>query len=133
MANKSSNASLVRSKWLGINPSQLRHLVQIQQQGTAVDAAGGQSSTGWLTIRSPWASITAAAKKEDYQSAQFSSQVTDIITIRWAASPVIAPGMQVLFTDASGTTHVYEIQAVDNVDKRNMLINLMCLEVNGSQ
>jgi SPP1 family predicted phage head-tail adaptor len=130
---KSSNASLVRSKWLGINPSQLRHLVQIQKEGTAVDAAGGQSSTGWETIRSPWASITAAAKKEDYQSAQFSSQVTDIIAIRWAAAPVITPGMQVIFVDSAYTTHVYLIQAVDNVDKRNMLINLMCLEINGSQ
>jgi SPP1 family predicted phage head-tail adaptor len=133
MPKKSSNAALVRDKWLGINPSQLRHQVQIQSQQTTVGATGGQTSAGWSTIRTPFAGIESAGEKEDYQAGEFSSQVTDIITIRYAATPAITGGMRVLFNESNGTQHAYLIQAVDNVKKRNILLKLMCLEIDGGQ
>lgn len=106
----------------------LRHLVLIQQRSTSHDAAGGQVET-WTTIRSPWAKIMlAGTPKEQFQAGGFSAQVGYTISTRWLASPIVLPGMRVLFG-----THVYLIQAVVNVDQRNILMELTCLEIDGGQ
>lgn len=113
-----------------VNPGDRRHQVQIQQQSAMQDGYGGEVTT-WNTIRTTWASIVTAGSKqptEQFQQGQFSAQVTHIINIRWTASPVIQGGMRVVFA-----SHTYLIQTVDNVNVSGVSVNLMCLEINGSQ
>ena len=107
-----------------------RHVVNIQQQSTTQDEYGGQVTT-WNTVRSTWASLSTANAKtftEAFQSGEFSGQVTHVINIRYTASPVITPGMRITFQ-----THVYQIQAVDNLNLDGIEVNLLCLEINGAQ
>jgi head-tail adaptor len=116
-------------KNLAVNPADRRHWVQIQSEGTAQDVVGGQTSTGWATIRATWASISTVGSKNAFQAGQFSAQVTHIINIRAIVGDTeITPGMRVVFG-----IHVYPILDVDNVELRNISINLICLEINGGQ
>lgn len=126
--SRGAKSSMQRSSWLGINPSQLRHQVEIQTQIPVANTTGALTGGPWSTIRTCFARITMAMAREDYQSDQFSAQVTHIITVRCVESPPIAPGMRVVFG-----AHIYLIQTVDNVELRNILLNLMCLEINGGQ
>jgi head-tail adaptor len=116
-----------------ISPGELRHSVQIQAQGSAVGATGGVGTTGWTVVRGTMASINTIGEKDDYQTGQFSAQVSHTIAVRWMPSPALLPGMQVLFTEQNGTLHTYLVQAVDNVKMRNVKVNLICLEIDGSQ
>lgn len=48
--------------------------------------------------------------------------------MRWpGASVTIAPGMQAVYGSKT-----YKIQAVNNVDERNLILKLMTLELNGT-
>jgi SPP1 family predicted phage head-tail adaptor len=118
-----------------IDAGSLRHRIQIQMSNPAAqDATGGQIATAWTAVRSTWASIEAVGGgKEQYQSEQFSAQVTHMIIMRYSAQPAIRPGMQVVFTEGNGTVHTYQIQAVVNVKLRNTVLNLLCNEVDGGQ
>jgi head-tail adaptor len=116
-------------KNIGVNPGDRRHQVQIQSEGTSQDVVGGQASTGWAAFRTTWASIVTAGSKDAFQSGQFSAQVTHVINIRAITGDAeIMPGMRVVFG-----IHTYLIQAVDNVQLRDISINLMCLEIDGGQ
>jgi head-tail adaptor len=112
----------------------LRHQVQIQVQSTAPTLTGSPQAS-WTTIRCTRAAIVLAISKqasEDYQQGQFSGMVTHIVTVRWTPTPEILGGMRVLFTTSAGT-HTYQVQTVDNVNLRNIRMDLMCLEINGGQ
>ncbi len=131
MASRSTQGMTAADMWPAINPSRLRHQVQIQAKSTTTTGTGSPQSS-WMTVRSPWASIDTVHSREGFQSGEFSSEVTHIITLRWSPT-LIAPGMQVLFTEQAGTVHTYTVQAVDNVKMRNVQLNLMCIEINGGQ
>ena len=111
----------------------MRNRVDIQVQGTARGPTGGQSATGWNTVRTTWASIETIGQKEAYQADQFSAQVSHVITLRWSPVPDILPGMRVVYTQQSGVVHAYLVQGVDNVKMRNVKVKLLCLEINGGQ
>jgi len=114
---------------LAIPAGAKKHFIQVQQEGNTVDAAGGQSSTGWTTVLSCMAAITTLAQKEAYQSGQYSAQVTHRISFDWPGpSIVLIGGMQVLFG-----SRTFIVQVPDNVQEMNRTVHLMCLEINGSQ
>lgn len=108
----------------GIEPSRLRHLVTIQKPATA-KAGFDHTSTGSPTlIRTAYASIEDVRQDERYQSGQFTAEVTHEVILRW--TPVqITPGMEVVFGE-----QVYKIQAIDNMQLRNILIKMQCLAIN---
>lgn len=113
---------------LVIEPGELRHSIQIQQQ-TATQSASGAPRQDWSKVLSTRAKISTASSREVYQAAQFTEQVTHVVTIRWpGASVAIQGGMQVLFG-----SRVFKIQAVENVEERNRVLRLRCLEINGVQ
>lgn len=120
--------------WPAIDPGILRHRVQIQSQSTEKDSVGQKVDT-WNAVRETCAEIHIATGKEIYQSGQFSSQVSHVVTVRWG-KVAIAAGMRVLFTDNSGTDpidHYYLIQWIDNLEHRNVILKLYCLEINASE
>lgn len=112
-------------EWPALNPSELRHSIQIQSQSTDLDSFG-QPLQVWTTILTARASIKAIQQNEPYQSGQFTSQVTHLITLRWP-NVNITGGMRVLFG-----SHVYTIKTPENVGERNIILKLQVLEINGS-
>jgi head-tail adaptor len=111
----------------------LRHQVQIQQQTPGARTPAGSPLATWCTIRTTMARIVSIKQIEDYQQGQFSGQATHTITVRWSPTPEILGGMRVIYTPGSGPSHTYLVQIVDNVNLRNIRIDLMCLEINGAQ
>jgi len=108
-----------------IAPGELRSLIQIQSQSSTPDDFG-QSLETWTTVLTAWASIKAVTLSEAFQPNQFTSQVTHIIKMRWTAVP-ISGGMRAVYG-----THIYKIQAPENVDERNLVLKLRALEINGT-
>lgn len=115
---------------LAINPGDLCHRTAIQSQSKTQDPETGEPSSDWNTVLECWAAIRTPTSREMYQTGQagqFVSQVTKVVTIRWPGDSImIAGGMRVMFG-----ARIFTIQTVENVQERNRVVNLMCLEVNG--
>lgn len=116
---------------LALNPGTLRHQITIQAQSTTQDASTGEPSSVWNDVHVARAAIDTVSAMERYQrgtSAEFVAQVSHMVTMRWpGASVSIAGGMRVLFG-----SRAFTIQAVENVEERNRVMKLSCVEVNGS-
>lgn len=116
-----------RAEWLGINPSELRHSVQIQSQSLGRDAAGQQLDT-WTTVLTARASIQAVKQDERYEEGQLTAQATHIIKLRWPPNVTVKSGMRVVCD-----SHMYVINnSPENVQLRNILLKLKVLELNGT-
>src|SRR5581483_3248855 len=104
---------------LVIQPGELRHPVQIQQQATTQSSTGAPTQS-WNTVLSTMAAIMTASSREVYQAAQFTAQVSHVLKIRWPGAGVtIQGGMQVLY---GGRT--FKLQTVENVLERNRVLLL---------
>ncbi len=112
---------------LAISPGDLRHSIQLAARSTAQDGFG-QPLTTWTPYLTVRASIRQLSGQELFQGDQFSSAAQYRIVLRWPGSAItINVGDRVLFG-----SHVYVIQIVDNVLLRNRVINLTCLEIDGT-
>jgi SPP1 family predicted phage head-tail adaptor len=113
---------------LAVPSGAMRSWVEIQQQGPGRDAAGGPANQ-WATVWSTMSAIATLSQSEVYEPGQIVGRVSHRVTVRWpGASVPILEGMRVLF---DGRT--FRIQAVDNVQERNRVLHLLCLEIDGSQ
>lgn len=113
--------------WPSVNPGELRHRLQIQQQSSTPDAVGQLIQT-WNTVWSGWASIRSLTLRELEQVGQLTSQVTHLITVRFPANVNVYAGMRCVYG-----SHVYQIQAPDNTQELNIWLRLLCLELNAIQ
>ena len=120
--NKATRAEL----WPALNPGTLRHQVQIQSVSATPDAFGQPQQT-WTTVRTTWARIEEVSLAEKFQVDQLTSAVTHRIICRYTPAAVQA-GMRVVFG-----SHIYKIQAVANVEQRNVILRLDCLELNATE
>jgi SPP1 family predicted phage head-tail adaptor len=125
MATAKPQPSMQPQSWPGFNPSQLRHQVTIQQKSTTPTPTGSPQAA-WSTVLTCWAGIMTLASKEAFQTGGFSGQMTHRISIRWPGPDVaITAGMQVLFG-----SRAFTIQAPpENVQERNVVLHLLCLEL----
>lgn len=112
----------------------LRNQVSIQSKDltpNGQDEDGGELVT-WDTALTCMAAILPIAQKENFEtgaSPQFVGQVTHRVSIYWpGASVAICGGMQVLFG-----SRTFVIQNPENVQERNRVLHLTCLEINGVQ
>lgn len=109
--------------WPSVEPGELRHLIEIQDRSTTSDSFG-QPQQIWGTVSTCMAGINIVTMREAFGSNQLTSQSSDIWTARW--TPVsIQPGMRIVFR---GETFL--VQAINNVDKRNVLLHILCLQIN---
>ena len=115
------------NKWLSIrgrNPSQLKHKVVINVQSSTQDSFG-QPVLTWTPVRTSWGGLNIITMKEAFGEGQLTALETDIWTVRWSAIE-IQPGMQLTFF--AGLT--WKVQAVSNVLRRNLIVHLLCLQLN---
>jgi SPP1 family predicted phage head-tail adaptor len=112
--------------WPSLEPGELRHRIQIQQQTSSPDGFGQPQPT-WTTIVDAWARIEALSEKELYQNGQLTSQVSHTITLRYPAGATVTAGMRVTYG-----SHVYHVQAANNLEQRNTVLKLLVLEINAA-
>jgi head-tail adaptor len=102
----------------------LRHRITINQQGPTspptTDSAGPVLVWNPVLVNAP-AQIIGMRATDALRSGQDITQVYTIITIRYISG--ILPNMQVVTT--TGATYV--IQAVNNVDERNIILEITCV------
>jgi len=111
-----------------IDAGQLRNQISIQSPSTSQTSTGAPT-TSWTTFFTCMAAIRTASSREAYQASQFTALVSHAITIRWpGASVSIQGGQQVLFGP-----RIFKLQTVENVQERNRVLILHCLEINGVQ
>lgn len=104
----------------------LRHQVALQAQTTTQTSSGAPQET-WNTILTCFAGVESIHEREDFQTSQFVAQVTHRITVRWpGASIAIGGPMQIMFG-----SRIFKVQTVVNVQERNRVLQLYCLEING--
>ncbi len=109
--------------WPAISPGQLRHLVAINSQSSTQDSFG-QPALTWTTVRTTYGGLNIVSMRESFGEGQLTAQESDIWTVRW--SPVsIEPGMQLVFGGAT-----WRIQVVSDVLRRNLILHLLCLQLN---
>jgi head-tail adaptor len=119
MANHFTRAD---SGYPSIDPGDLRHLITYLEQTTVNDASG--VSTAWLPASPPvtsWAGMETINVRDMIQGGQTISQVIAKWTVRW--EPGIAQTSR--FVDENGGFWI--IEAVNNVQARNVLLELTCL------
>jgi len=116
-----------RFTWQPLDPGQLRNQVTLGTLSTSQDASGQPLST-WPVYLTCYASIRQLSGQELYQADEFTSAKQVKIVMRWPGPGItINPGDRVFFG-----THVYVIEIVDNVEMRNIQIELTCLEIDGT-
>lgn len=98
-------------------------MITIAQANTTEDRFGGSdpSLAGSTQVATVRAKIEALTLRELYAAQQKISEVTHRVTIRWMDG--IAAGMLVWFHGRQ-----FQIQNVNNVDERNVRLELLCLE-----
>jgi SPP1 family predicted phage head-tail adaptor len=114
---------------LCIQAGDLRHAITIQSPSATRDAAGQPIST-WDTVLSTRAKIENTGSysyKESFSANALAAQCTDLITIRWPGKAItVEPGQRIVFGD-----NTYLIQLVDNVLRRNRVVRMACLVIDG--
>jgi SPP1 family predicted phage head-tail adaptor len=110
---------LKNTHWPSLDPGNLNHRVQIQQQ--LKDAYGNVATT--KTVLRCWANIVTIKLTETTKD--LVSEVTHTVSIRFRRDTGIAPGMFVIYR-----AHSYRIQAIENVDERDIILKLRCLALN---
>jgi head-tail adaptor len=122
------------SAWPHIDPGKKRHRINIHAKNPTQDTSGQE-----LTILGPiawpcFAAIETMSTKEQFQDG-FVSQVVHLISIDWPGWSIpITADMRVVVNPGPGhPSSVYEIQTVENVQQRNLVVRLVCLEIDNAK
>ena len=112
---------------LAFNPGAARCSIQLASSSTLQDGFGQPVAT-WTPYYSCYAEIRQLSGQELYQGDEFSSAAHYRVRIRYPQDgAVVNVGDRVLFE-----AHVYVIQIINNVLMRNTVLELTCLEIDGS-
>jgi head-tail adaptor len=119
-----------------MNAGKLNRRIQVQAQSTTsdLDAFSQPTPASWQTIYTCWSSIDIQASQLIYSTAEFISQVTYRITLRWTSSVIFTAQQRVIYTEpTTGVVHTYQIKAVVNDKAANKQITLLCYEISGQE
>lgn len=108
----------------------LRHRLQIVNPGTTVDEAGGVSLASTSPMATVWGRIESITGRDVLAAAQFDSDITHKITIRYRDG--VLAKQQIYFQGPGSRPRAFQILYVLNPDERNKLLYLMCSEINDS-
>lgn len=110
---------------LALDPGELRHQVQLSALDTSQDNYGQPLNT-WTPYRTTWASIRLLSGQELFQGDEFTSAAQVRIRMRWTDANT-KPGDRVLYG-----ARVFVVQICNNVLERNRVLELTCLEIDGT-
>lgn len=118
--------------WPHINPGEKRHKINVYSASSTRDAAGQQSTAlGTAALEGIFAKIETSSSRELFQDG-FVSQVFHKIYIDWP-SVRITDDMKVVVRPWEGANaSLYEIQAIENVEERNLVMILTCIEIDNA-
>lgn len=118
--------------WPHIDPGKKRHQIEIQGRGaTTQDSTGGQSGA-WNVIHPCYAQIETRSAGEQFQGG-FVSEVIHIVSIDWVPVAIRA-GMRVVVKPYRGANaSVYLIQAIENVQQRDLVFRITCTEIDSAK
>lgn len=114
----------------------LNRRIQIQSQSTTaeLDAFHQPTAASWQTVYTGWASIDIQGSQLLYSTAEFVSQTTYRITLRWTSSVIFSVQQRIVYTEpTTGIVHTYEIKSVTNTKQANRELMLLCYELNGTE
>lgn len=111
----------------------LRNAITIQSPDATQDANGGPSGN-WSDVHRCLAAIVTMRTGEQFQEG-FVSQVVHTVSIRWPGPsvPILANMRVVVDPVAGGLSSMYLIQAVENVQQRNKVVKMTCLEIDNAK
>jgi SPP1 family predicted phage head-tail adaptor len=106
---------------------ELRNKITIQQQTQSL-ATSGQPTDTWTDFATVWAAINPVGGGETWRAQQSNPLLTHEIKIRWMRG--LTPKMRVKYIDAKDSNRVryFGIDAIRNMEERNVEIRLMCIE-----
>ena len=105
---------------------QLRHRIQIEQRSGTQDPDYGSQLDTWAPLKSIWAYIEPMAAQEVFNTQNWTSTVTHMITIRYDA--IFADTRIAAAYRATYAGRQFNIQGVINTDERNRVMVLAAAE-----
>jgi SPP1 family predicted phage head-tail adaptor len=103
-----------------VQSGKMRNRVQFQRRSTTRDAANQPIDT-WTTYYTAWASIEVLRSQMNYQTADFISESTYKMELRYPGA-----AMQVGPADRAVCGDTYVIDAVVNTERRNRKLEILC-------
>ena len=103
----------------------LRHRVTLQRKVVTRDAYGGEVIT-WTDVATVWAAVEPLRGRELEAAAQAGAELSARIVMRYRSD--VVPEWRVAWDG-----HVYDIEAVVDVDGRHRTLELRCREVLGRE
>lgn len=111
-----------------VRPGRFRHLISLASNKSSGQDGFGQPVNTWNTYLTVNAEVAQIYGQEQYQTSEFTSAAQVRISFRWPGGAVkISTGDRVFFG-----SHVYIIQVPDNLLLVDRLVNLICLEIDGT-
>lgn len=119
--------------WPHIDPGKKRHLIKIYSEGPSQDGFGQETTA---LIEPPalqcFAAIETTTSRQLFQDG-FVSLVSHRITTDWP-NVAITADMRVVFHPSLGAgASLCEIQTIENVQERNLVMILTCLEIDNAK
>lgn len=111
------------------NPGARLHQINIQQQTIASPPSfdrAGSALYSWITFITTWAKIVSTRATDVIRSGQITTQTFLVLNIRYR--PGILQNMRVAWTNGT-----YVIQGIENVEERNVELNLICLALGANE
>lgn len=119
--------------WPHIDPGKKRHKISIFAQSSSQDSFGQESTTLGDVALTCYAAIDTFTAREVYQEG-FVSQVVHKIYIDWPQAVTITVDMRVVVHGRLGSNaSLYDIQAIENVQERDLVMVLTCIEINNQK
>lgn len=119
----------IETAWPHVDPGKKRHKINIEQQSPGTRDEYGEVAGPWLPILTDcWAAIDTKSISQPFQGG-FVSQVFHLISFDWPRVH-IGTDMRVVVSPLRGSeASVYVIQGVENVQQRNLVIILTCIQI----
>lgn len=119
---------------LNLPSGMLRDPIQIQAPSSTPGPYGASvTPTSWVAALNCMAKIDAISTRDTFGGGQLTSQVSHVVWLWWTDTPIKA-GYRIVFQSTpSMPARNFMIQAVENVQERNRVLTLRCLEVDSGQ
>lgn len=105
-----------------VDAGKLRTRVEIQNRTTARDGYGDALET-WGTAATVWAEVVPLSGRELWAAQQAQADVTTRVRIRYRSDVTVTPRTRLRIG-----TRILNVQAAVDVDGRNRLLELLCVE-----